>query len=372
MELKQLLESKRKALSIFQRELNVLESNGSTGAKMPNSQELELKQENERLSGELALARGRLDSLKIAWEDCFKRLKDENEKLHKTVSELQLAPKEPKMGLMSKSEVTSSELKQVNASSMLPNGDEGGAKLPLESSAKEPVKCRCSHSLQVDHLKRCIEELKANEMSQRDRADDLSISLEAYKMALEKQFNESRKFIKHLSKLLGNSSTSEEAKSTETLDSALSDELTHWIEQALKSAVHESGNRIQLRNGDSHPSSDVFSPSSSPLIAPHSPPKEVLSVDKQYRRHPVNDRSRGRTTTMRLQALSKALDFPHGTSMPTSTKVSPLETLLLMVNEVLEKLTEGKMEEYIHSGRFRIWQERVLHHQSTQMVTRIV
>ncbi|KAL5109221.1 hypothetical protein TcWFU_007532 [Taenia crassiceps] len=353
-ELKQLLESKKKALSIFQRELNAARSDGSTDPAAPSFHELELKHENERLSSELALARGRLDSLKLAWEDCFKRLKGENEQMRKTISELELALRESKTDILKKSEAHASDPRQINALSKLPNGGKGGAELPFRRPASESLKCKCSHSHQVDHLKRRIEELKANEKSQRDRADDLSISLEAYKIALEKQYNESRKFIKNLSKLLENPSTAEESKSTETLDSAVCNELTHWIGQALKSAVHASGNRIQIRNGGSIPSSEVSSSPSSPSSTPpHSPSKEVSSVDKQYRRHPVNSRSKGRKTTLRLQTLSRALEFLHGTSMSAAKKASPLETLLLMVNEVLEKLTEGKMEEYIHSGRFK-------------------
>lgn len=82
------------------------------------------------------------------------------------------------------------------------------------------------------------------------------------------------------------------AKSTEISDSVVCNELTQWIEQALKSAVHASGNRIQLRNGDSIPSSEVSSSPSSPSSTPpHSPFKEVLPVDKQYRRHPVNSQA---------------------------------------------------------------------------------
>ncbi|KAL5964589.1 hypothetical protein TSMEX_007708 [Taenia solium] len=372
-ELKQLLESKKKALSIFQRELNAVRSNGRTDSAVAISQEPELKQENERLSSELALARGRLDSLKLAWEGCFERLKEENEKLHKTISELQLALKESKTGILDKPEADSSDSQQINTLSKLPNGGKGDAELPFERPASESVKRKCSHSHQVDHLKRRIEKLKANERSQRDRADDLSISLEAYKMALEKQFNESRKFIEHLSELLENSSTSAESKFTETSESEVCSELAHWIEQALKSAVHAGGNRIQIRNGDFIPSSEVSSSPSSPSSTPpHSPSKEVPSVNKRYRKHPVNSQSKGRKTSLRLQTLSRALEFLHGTSISAAKKTSPLETLLLMVNEILEKLTEGKMEEYIHSGRFKIGQEKALSQQPTRMVTRIV
>ena len=103
--------------------------------------------------------------------------------------------------------------------------------------------------------------------------------------------------------------------------------------------------------------------------------------------------------SMRLQTLSKTLDHLHGVPSPSANDISPLETLLLMVsfsykipspvdklyqyhaasffqllqvNEVLEKLVEGRMEEFIHHERFKLFQDKIQRQTKVPMVTKIV
>ncbi|KAM7536041.1 hypothetical protein Aperf_G00000103679 [Anoplocephala perfoliata] len=348
-ELKQLLKSKNKAICVLRAQLSKEDLKGKIDLSTENADYFNLEKEKQRISSELEITKGKLASMEKAWDDCFKRLKSDNEKLRTNVEDLQ---KELKESHTSKKEKSSNHTTESPTKSQ--NG--GSAEMACTTAMENPkeLNCGCSHALQVRFLQEEVKELQKRELNQRDRADDLNISLEAYKIALEKQFSETQSFIRKISKFL-EAPQNESRNSEETRDLSACNELTKWIEQALKSALEENGERMRRMNGDSRKSIDL---SNSPPLSLSSTFKNSIATSQQYSKHPVNGRSKGRKTSMRLQTLTKAMEVINNPGSPKTKRVSPLETLLLMVNEIIEKLTEGRMEEYIHNERLRLSQSK--------------
>ncbi|VDD75050.1 unnamed protein product [Mesocestoides corti] len=285
------------------------------------------------------------------------RSQEENQQLRKMVAELQLAIKETRSAAKQIPRIEPEESLQPDTTSEWEGGRDDVYRLPSHASSDKLSEYESAQALQLSHLRKRLKDLKAREAYQRVRADDLNISVEAYKMALEEQFKESQKFISQFTKRLEEVFQSPEKPTTEAVVGVRSD-LTQWIEQALKSAFVENTDclrsaRVNFKMGTSKP--DM--------------PAEAF--ERHYTQYPVNGRSLARRTSFRIQSLSKALEVLHGAASPKASRVSPLETLLLMVNEILEKLTKARMEDFIHSER-----RNLLRNSRTQpkptMVTTIV
>ncbi|VDL59565.1 unnamed protein product [Hymenolepis diminuta] len=297
--MRQLLASQKKANALLQEQV----SKGKFKSANANLDYMTLQKENQRLSSELEISRGKLNTMTTAWDHCFRRLLDENKKLQVNVANLQKTIK---------------ELQNKEKSDCSKCQNEESVEVASRAYSEEP-NCGCSHAQQVRRLKEKVKELRIREANQHNRANDFEISLDAYKIALEKQFSENQTFIRKLSKVLEASHTNPEAsdKPTETNDLSSCNDLTQWIEKALKSALEENGERIRKLSGGSRMSLNLESsyptPSSSFSTRRHSFANSI-----QYSKRPVNGR----------------------------------------VNEILEKLTEGRMEEYIHTERQKLLQDK--------------
>ncbi|VDN96814.1 unnamed protein product [Rodentolepis nana] len=242
-ELRQLLTTLKKANALLQEQM----SKGGFRSPNTNLDYVTLQNENERLSSELEISRGKLNTMSTAWDDCYKRLLSENNKLRKTIDDLQ-----------------------------------------------ETIKI----------------------LQQKDKPKAIC-------------------------------------------DIPACDDLTQWIEKALKSALEENVERVRKLSGGSRMSLDLESTSSPPLAPPPFVTRRYSYTNShQYTKHPVNGRSKSRKINLRLQTLTKTMETLNNPCPNKTRIVSPLETLLLMVNEILEKLTEGRMEEYIHNKRRKSLQDR--------------
>nr|CDS33765.2 hypothetical transcript [Hymenolepis microstoma] len=354
-ELRQLLTTLKKANALLQEQIS---KDGFTSPSA-NHDYVTLQNENQRLSSELEISRGKLNAMATAWEDCYKRLLAENKQLRNTVADLQ-------------------ETIKVLQHREKPDCPKCENEVSLEATSTPysgGLDCGCHHVQQVRCLKEKLKELRIREANQHNRANDLEISLDAYKIALEKQFSENQTFIKKLSEALGTSlPTGSEIsdKPKAICDLSACNDLTQWIEKALKSALEENGERIRKLNGGSRMSLDLES------TPPPSPPSTSLPLltrrysyanSHQYTKHPVNGRSKSRKISLRLQTLTKTMETLNNPCPNKTRTVSPLETLLLMVNEILEKLTEGRMEEYIHNERRKLLQGKNGHQIQIAMTT---
>ncbi|KAM3172727.1 hypothetical protein ACTXT7_013949 [Hymenolepis weldensis] len=105
-------------------------------------------------------------------------------------------------------------------------------------------------------------------------------------------------------------------KPTETNDLSACNDLTQWIEKALKSALEENGERMRKLSGGSRMSLNLETTCPTPSSSFST--RYSYTNSTQYSKHPVNGR----------------------------------------VNEILEKLTEGRMEEYIHNERQKLLQDK--------------
>lgn len=355
-ELRQLLTTLKRANALLQEQIS------KDGFRSPtvNLDYVAIQNENQRLSSELEISRGKLNTMTIAWDDCYKRLLSENKQLRNTVADLQ-------------------ETIKVLQHREKPDGPKCEYEESLEAtqtSYSGGLDCGCHHVQQVRCLKEKLKELRIREANQHNRANDLEISLDAYKIALEKQFSENQTFVKKLSKVLEtplptNSEISDNSKAI--CDLSACNDLTQWIEKALKSALEENGERIRKLNGDSRTSLDLEStpppPSLPPAPLPFLTSRYSYANPYQYTKHPVNGRSKSRKISLRLQTLTKTIETLNNPCPNKTRTVSPLETLLLMVNEILEKLTEGRMEEYIHNERRKLLQGKNGHQIPIVMTT---
>ncbi|BHF73886.1 hypothetical protein SprV_0401697000 [Sparganum proliferum] len=273
--LQQSLDSKNHAINILRSQLKATLPGLSNGGLLcsPDVLNEKLTKVNTQLASELEVCKRSFASYKETWDDYFKKLKTENQNLKKELSSLQTQfldfqrqtikarPKILKRSDSNEPDTTSALSHAKDADLEVNDSPDLPTVIVCPVHPGEGQQSPCAYASLLRRLLQRLHLFMARAEDQKVRADDLAISVEAYRLALEDQFVRSQGAIEELFRALqtGKKSANYDSRSKSVVERSSSiqydrfdgqpvDHVTHmrqllvrWIESTLLSAISSAG-----------------------------------------------------------------------------------------------------------------------------------
>nr|VZI31708.1 unnamed protein product [Spirometra erinaceieuropaei] len=379
--LQQSLDSKNHAINILRSQLKATLPGLSNGGLLcsPDVLNENLTKVNTQLASELEVCKRSFASYKETWDDYFKKLKTENQNLKKELSTLQTEfldfqrqtikerPKILKRSDSNEPDTTSALSHAKDADLEVNDSPDLPTVIVCPVHPGEGQQSPCAYASLLRLLLQRLHLFMARAEDQKVRADDLAISVEAYRLALEDQFVRSQGAIEELFRALqtGKKSANYDSRSKSVVERSSSIQydlfagqpvdhvanmrqlLVRWIESTLLSAISAAGIPVgecqseeppeEVCSCDS-PTDDLQSVSPSPGGQLHGSTKSVSSLVASSKFNSVES-------------------LPRKASAPSGTKFAPQyrkQAAPSSINEISETLTHITIVTHVTRERNRL------------------